>query len=174
MIYIQTLSASKFQCLITVKIEKQITSFFSWDNLTIYDGSSSASSMLGKYCGNSIPPSHISSSKEIMVHFRTASWITGLYGFKMEYNPTGKQNTSIQNNTEYLGDRYFGSMYSSFVDGFFLYRIGQNCHFHSIFLKHIVFMANGTFKFTKIPFKFSNIICNQPKQDFGFHCKWHL
>ena len=56
--------------------------------------------MLGKYCGDSIAPSNISSSKEIMVHLKTASWITGLSGFKMEYNPTGKQNTSIQNNTE--------------------------------------------------------------------------
>ena len=62
--------------------------------------------MMGRYCGASIPPSHISSSKEIMVHFKsgTASWMAG-NGFKMEYNPIGKQNTSIQNNTEYYGGR---------------------------------------------------------------------
>ena len=76
--------------------------FFSWDFLTIYDGGSSTSPMMGKYCGDSIPPSHVSSSNEIMVYFRTASWFTDLNGFKMEYNPTGKQNTSIQNNTEIL------------------------------------------------------------------------
>ena len=75
--------------------------FFSWDSLTIYDGGSSTSPMMGKYCGASIPPSHISSSKEIMVHFETASWTTG-NGFKMEYNPTGKQNTSIQSSIEYF------------------------------------------------------------------------
>jgi hypothetical protein len=87
---------------LTVKREKQITSFFSYVSLTIYDGGSSTSPMMGKYCGASFPPSHISSSKEIMVHFRTASWIIGLNGFKMEYNPTGKQNTSTQNNTEFF------------------------------------------------------------------------
>ena len=76
--------------------------FFSHDSLTIYDGGSITSPMMGKYCGDSIPPSHISSSKEIMVHFETASWTTCNNGFKMEYNPTGKQNTSIQNNAEIL------------------------------------------------------------------------
>ena len=88
------LAASKFQCLLTVTREKQITYFFSYDSLTIYDGGSSTSSMMGKYCGDSIPPSHMSSSKEIMVHFKTESWTNG-NGFKMEYNPTGKQNSSI-------------------------------------------------------------------------------
>ena len=69
--------------------------------MTIYDGGSSTSPMMGKYCGDSIPPSHISSSKEIMVHFKTVSWTYGNNGFKMEYRPTG--NKSIQNNTEYFG-----------------------------------------------------------------------
>ena len=70
----------------------------------MYDGGSSTSTMMGKYCGGaSIPPSHISSSKEIMVHFETDNYNGNENGFKMEYNPTGKQNTSIQNNTEYFG-----------------------------------------------------------------------
>ena len=104
MIYGHPLAASKFQCLLTVKREKQITYFFSFEFLTIYDGGSSTSPMMGKYCGDSIPPSHVSSSNEIMVYFRTASWFTDLNGFKMEYNPTGKQNTSIQSNTEYFSN----------------------------------------------------------------------
>ena len=54
---------------------------------------------MGKYCGDSIPLSHLSSSKEIMVRFETDNYNGNEYGFKMEYNPTGKQNTSIQNNT---------------------------------------------------------------------------
>ena len=103
MIYIHTLAASKFQCLLTVKREKQITYFFSYDSLTIYDGGSNTSPMMGKYCGASIPPSHISSSKEIMVHFETNYHPGNENGFKMEYNPTGMQNTSILNNTEYFG-----------------------------------------------------------------------
>jgi hypothetical protein len=63
--------------------------FFSYDSLTIYDGGSSTSPMMGKYCGDSIPPSHVSSSKEIMIHFETK--LSNDNGFKMEYNPTGKQ-----------------------------------------------------------------------------------
>ena len=78
------------------------TYLFSWDSLTIYDGGSSTSPMMGKYCGASIPPSHISSSKEIMVHFETDSYNGNENGFKMEYNPTSKQSTTIQNNTEIL------------------------------------------------------------------------
>ena len=73
--------------------------FFSYDLLTIYDGGSSASTMMGKYCGDSIPSRTVSSSKEILVHFESDESLTHS-GFKMEYNPTGKQNTSIQNNNE--------------------------------------------------------------------------
>ena len=67
-------------------------SFFSYDSLTIYDGGSYTSPMMGKYC-DSIPQGHISSSNEIMVHFETDSF-NNVHdtGFKMEYNPIGKQN----------------------------------------------------------------------------------
>ena len=59
--------------------------------------------MMGKYCGDSIPPSHVSSSNEVLIHFLSDESET-YGGFQMEYNPTG--NTSIQNNTEYYGDYY--------------------------------------------------------------------
>ena len=55
--------------------------------------------MIGIYCGDSIPPSHVSSSNEILIHFRSDG-IATRPGFKIEYNPTGKQITSIQDNTE--------------------------------------------------------------------------
>ena len=56
---------------------------------------------MGKYCGDSIPPSHVSSSNEFLIHFQSDGF--GTYGgFQMEYNPKG--NTSIQNNTEYHRD----------------------------------------------------------------------
>ena len=76
---------------------------FSWDSLSIYDGASSTSAMMGKYCGDSITPNHVSSSNRIMIKFKSDGAVTET-GFKMEYNPTGKQNTSIQiqNNTEYF------------------------------------------------------------------------
>ena len=49
--------------------------------------------MMGKYCGDSIPPSHISSSNEVLIHFRSDDSET-YTGFKIEYNPIGKQNNS--------------------------------------------------------------------------------
>ena len=79
--------------------------------------------MMGKYCGDSIPPSHVSSSNMVLIQFHSDQYIVGA-GFKMEYNPTG--NIVIQYNTEYYGDYYTGFWdYSSFVD-FFSYRINQN------------------------------------------------
>jgi hypothetical protein len=53
---------------------------------------------MGKYCGASIPPSHISSSKEIMVHFETDIYNQNENGFKMEYNPTGKHQFKTTRN----------------------------------------------------------------------------
>ena len=67
---------------------EKITGFFSYDSLTIYDGGSSTSPMMGKYCGDSVPPSHISSSKQIMVHFETNSYNGFNKGFELTYNPT--------------------------------------------------------------------------------------
>ena len=63
--------------------------FCSWDSLTIYDGGSSASSMMGKYCGDSIPPSHVSSGNEVLIHFEADAYNGNNNGFKMEYNPIG-------------------------------------------------------------------------------------
>jgi cubilin len=59
--------------------------FFSWDSLTIYDGGSSSSPMMGKYCGTSIPPSQVSSSNEVFIHFHS-DWSATKSGFEMEYN----------------------------------------------------------------------------------------
>ena len=67
----------------------------------MYDGGLSTSPMIGKYCGDSIVSSHVSSSNKILIHFQSDTAVTKS-GFKMEYNPIGKQNTSIQNNTEIM------------------------------------------------------------------------
>ena len=92
--------------------------FFSHDSLTIYDGGSITSPMMGKYCGDSIPPSHISSSNDVLIHFQSDSSSTKA-GFQMEYQPIGKQK-----NTDYHIDhgpsigscidrcRILGSLYS--------------------------------------------------------------
>ena len=60
---------------------------------------------MGKYCGNSIPQSQVSSSNEVLIQFQSDGSKT-YPGFKMEYNPTGKQGTSIQYKTEYHTDRF--------------------------------------------------------------------
>ena len=74
----------------SVNWEKLETYFFSYDSLTIYDGGSSTSPMIGKYCGDSIPLRHVSSSKNILVHFQSDTSVT-YTGFQMEYNPTSKE-----------------------------------------------------------------------------------
>ena len=72
--------------------------------MIIYDGASSTSPMMGKYCGDSIPPSHVSSSNEILIHFVADgyNYLGNEYGMniQMEYNPTSKRNASIQNNAK--------------------------------------------------------------------------
>ena len=83
---------------------------FSYDSLTIYNGDLSK-----YYCGDSIPPSYVSSSNEMSIHFQSDGSATKT-GFKMEYNPSG--NTSNQNNTEYY--RIAGVL---FISRLFFYRI---------------------------------------------------
>ena len=72
--------------------------------MTIYDSGSNTLVAMGEYCGDSNPPSHVSSSNEILIHFETDLYNYNNYGFKMEYNPTGKQKIPIQNNTGYHRD----------------------------------------------------------------------
>jgi len=71
--------------------------FYSWDSLTIYDGASNTSPMMGKYCGDSIPPSHTSSNNEVLIHFYSDGMnMEAEAGFKMEYNSRGKQITQFK------------------------------------------------------------------------------
>ena len=53
-------------------------------------------------CSDSFHPSNVASSNEVLIKFQSDESATRA-GFKMEYNPIGKQITSIQNNTEYYG-----------------------------------------------------------------------
>ena len=77
--------------------------------------------MMGKYCGYSIPPSHVSSSNEVLIHFQSDGMGTEA-GFKMEYNPTGMQNTPIQTtlniieiDTEFWHNSYFLGTFIFFI-----------------------------------------------------------
>ena len=82
--------------------------------MTVYDGGSSTSPMMGMYWGGLIPPSHISSSNEVLIQFHSDQFYVRA-GFKMEYNSAGKRITSIQNNNElwrYITKYKWGPMFS--------------------------------------------------------------
>ena len=75
---------------------------FSNDSLTIYDGNSNSSRVLGIYCGDSIPSSHITSSNNVFIQFRSDGSTTKP-GFKIEYGPYSKQKFSqVMNFDMYL------------------------------------------------------------------------
>ena len=58
------------------------------DKLTMYDGGSMTSPMIGEYC-YSTPPDIITTRNQIFVHFETSYIDTGI-GFKLMYNSTSK------------------------------------------------------------------------------------
>ena len=72
-----------------------------WDSLRIYDGVSSTSPMLGRYCGDSLPPSQISSSNHLFIYFYSDNSGSGT-GFKLEYNATSKNPFEIDSCTFYV------------------------------------------------------------------------
>ena len=84
-----------------LSIEKQRANFFSMDNsLTIYDGGSNTSPIMGKYCNSNygyIPPSHSSSTNELLIHLQFISYSE----FEIEYNLAGEQNTMIPYKTKF-------------------------------------------------------------------------
>ena len=65
---------------------------FSHDNLTIFDGASA----WGPYCGDSLPPSNISSSNRLLLYFQSDKTVTET-GFKLEYNATSKNSYKVGN-----------------------------------------------------------------------------
>ena len=73
-----------------------VTIHVAGDFLSIYDGDSDTSPMLGNpYCGDSLPPSRISSSNHLFFRFISDFYGTAT-GFRLEYNATSKRQESIQ------------------------------------------------------------------------------
>ena len=72
-----------------------LVSYFSQDSLTVYDGGSTSSNLIGKFCGNSLPPGQIlSSTHELLLHFKTNN--LGIYdGFHIEYKSLCKSHRFI-------------------------------------------------------------------------------
>ena len=69
---------------------------------------------MGKYCGDSIPPSHVSSSNEVLIQFKSDGSQTRA-GFKMEYNPIGKthQFKTTLNNMGIIIEKYGSTIQSA-------------------------------------------------------------
>ena len=61
-----------------------ISFHFRCDSLTIFDGDSENSPMVGKYCGSEIPSSFMSSSNDIFIVFKSDDLTNGP-GYKLEY-----------------------------------------------------------------------------------------
>ena len=61
---------------------------FSYDSLTIHDGDSTSSPILGTYCGNTIPPNHFSSGNEVLLHLDSDGSVT-YTGFQLEHQQLG-------------------------------------------------------------------------------------
>ena len=52
--------------------------------MKLYDGDSSASSLIEKYCGTSLPPNFISSTNKAFIHFQSNKYAART-GFELEY-----------------------------------------------------------------------------------------
>ena len=138
--------------------------FFSWDSLTIYDGGSITSPMMGKYCGTSIPPRQVSSSNEVLIKFHS-DWSATESGFQMEYNPIG--NTWIQNYWELWE-------YSSFSDDFFILKPSPFSHSNHIndpfrSIVFFCFISTEIYRVEQMGFNFydySGFSQNHPPQTF--------
>ena len=66
---------------------------FRYDSVTIYDGDSSASPILGTYCGGSIPADITSSTNEMLLHFKSDDYETK-QGFEIKYT-SGKHKNLV-------------------------------------------------------------------------------
>ena len=63
--------------------------FFSQDSLTIYDGGSNTSHLLGEFCADTVPSTQVSSGNQFYLHFETYPFLNG-HGFKLEYTAYSK------------------------------------------------------------------------------------
>ena len=80
--------------------------------------------MMGMYWGGLIPPSHISSSNEILIQFQSDGSVTRA-GFQIEYNPLGNRSIKKPLNIIELFAKFFVPL---FLDKFFtviLYSVSE-------------------------------------------------
>ena len=63
--------------------------------MTIYDGATDASPVVGKYCQSYPPPSFISSTNAAFLNFQSDD-ITPRPGFKLEYHPSEPGKSGLE------------------------------------------------------------------------------
>ena len=51
----------------------------------LYDGDANMNSLIGKYCGNSIPNNQKSSTNSVLIHFESDPYGVTKSGFKLKY-----------------------------------------------------------------------------------------
>ena len=67
---------------------------FRYDFVTIYDGPSTSYPILGPYCGDTIPPDHISSKTSLLVHFHSDSSVARS-GFQLKHHKVNTKGKKI-------------------------------------------------------------------------------
>ena len=60
------------------------------DSLTIYNGPSDASPVIGEFCDDDLPAKFISPSNEILLVFKSNDYLNGYKGFQLEYKTSSK------------------------------------------------------------------------------------
>ena len=62
-----------------------ITYFCRYDFLEIHEGRTEETPLVGRYCGNTLPPDYVSSGNEIYIRFKTDHSVSGT-GFRIRYD----------------------------------------------------------------------------------------
>ena len=52
--------------------------------MEVREGGDEESPLVGRYCGNTLPPSYVSQGNKVLVHFRS-DWSQAGLGFKAKY-----------------------------------------------------------------------------------------
>ena len=55
-----------------------------YDSVEVREGGDEESPLVGRYCGNTLPPSYVSQGNQVLVHFRS-DWSQAGLGFKAKY-----------------------------------------------------------------------------------------
>ena len=66
-------------------IHNPIVWMFRYDFLEVHEGRNEETPLVGRYCGNSLPPDYVSSGNEVYIRFKTDHSVSGR-GFRIQYD----------------------------------------------------------------------------------------